>query len=141
MMEFELKDKVLEKTSGVAKEATVPDGVTIIGDGAFMHKIRLESLFLPDGVTRIEEFAFYNCRSLSSLTLPKSLMFIGKSAFKKCEKLHDIVFGGTIAQWKEIKKEETFFETGGEPAYVECEWDYYLGFYTVHCADGDISTQ
>lgn len=139
MFNFEVNGNVLERAAGVATEAIVPGGITIIGEKAFMYRRRLEKVVLPEGVTRIEHSAFYSCRDLASLTLPESLTFIGNSAFKNCESLHDIVFGGTMAQWKAIEKEGTLCETKAEThPWFECDWDYYLGAYTVHCVDGDI---
>lgn len=109
MANFVIENNLLKKFSGVEKSVTVSDGITVIGDSAFMFKIRMENVVLPEGLLRIEEYAFYRCKDLLSITLPASLVFIGKSAFKGCSSLKEIKYGGTKAQWKSIKKRRNVF--------------------------------
>lgn len=135
---FDIEGSVLKKFHGMGN-VIVPEGVKIIGDSAFMFRIRVNEIVLPEGVTRIEEYSFYKCKDLNIITLPASLVYIGKSAFKGCANLLEINFGGTKKQWQEIKKEQTFYEDeNADPSYVMCDWDYYFGDYVVHCTDGYI---
>lgn len=77
-------------------EYTIPDGVTIIGDGAFFNCSNLTSIVIPDSVTVIESDAFYNCTGLSSLTMGKSVWLIGTRAFRGCAALPSIDFPDSV---------------------------------------------
>lgn len=46
---------------------TIPTGVTVIGEGAFMSATKLESITIPVGVTEIANDAFYSCSSLKKV--------------------------------------------------------------------------
>ena len=63
-------------------EYTIPNNITLIGDGAFEGSSSLMSITIPDGVTLIGLGAFYDCRDLTNVfckcTTPPSL---GDSAF------------------------------------------------------------
>ncbi len=63
---------------------TIPDGVTIIGDGAFSGCTGLTSVTIPNSVTSIGVVAFLNCTGLTSVTIPSSVTSIGVSAFNGC---------------------------------------------------------
>ncbi len=62
----------------------VPDGIIIIGKGAF-RSCSLDNLTIPEGVVTIEDNAFYGCSRQTSLSLPNSLRSIGNSAFAVCD--------------------------------------------------------
>jgi hypothetical protein len=66
----------------------VPDGVKIIGKGAF-RSCHLDNLTIPEGVVTIEDNAFYGC-TLTDISLPSSLRCIGDSAFGSSSKLTNI---------------------------------------------------
>jgi hypothetical protein len=65
----------------------IPNGVTIIGDGAFWTCRALTSVTIPNSVTTIGEGAFYFCRGLTSITIPNSVTTIGQGAFADCNGL------------------------------------------------------
>ena len=69
---------------------TLPDSVTSIGDSAFKNCSSLTSITIPDRVTSIEPYAFDNCSSLTSITIPNSVTSIGASAFYNCRSLTSI---------------------------------------------------
>lgn len=48
-------------------EAVVPDGVTVIGEFAFNHCIKLESIVLPSSVTEVSGRSFMYCPGLRSV--------------------------------------------------------------------------
>jgi hypothetical protein len=71
-------------------EFTIPDGITEIGEYAFLDCTSLTSINIPNGVTKIGKGAFRDCRSLTSINIPASVTEIGVSAFLKCSSLTSI---------------------------------------------------
>ena len=67
--------------------AHIPDGVTTIGDNAFMDNPILTKVIIPDSVTSIGAQAFKSCYALTSLTLGNSVTSIGVRAFGGCKAL------------------------------------------------------
>jgi len=59
------------------------------------------------------------------VTIPDSVTSISSSAFQNCTGLTDIYFSGTKEQWNSIGK--------------AWDWNYYTGYYVIHCTDGDIT--
>ena len=90
------------------KEVVIPDGITRIGEAAFVDCWALESVIIPDSVERIEKTAFDACYKLSSVTIGSGVNYIGEKAFDKCNKLTSIVYCGTMDQWNAIYKVENW---------------------------------
>ena len=65
----------------------VPDGVKVIGKGAFYHSY-LEKVSLPESVRVIEEKAFYRCRYLVELALVEGVEIIQSDALARCALLN-----------------------------------------------------
>ncbi len=72
------------------KAVTIGNGVTNIGDYAFVYCTSLMNLTIPDSVTSIGDDAFFGCVSLISITIPDSVTEIGLYAFKYCSTLKNI---------------------------------------------------
>ena len=70
----------------------IEDGVTSIGDLAFLNCSRLTSVTIPGGVASIGYEAFFGCSNLANVTIPRSVTFIGSEAFYACWDLIDITF-------------------------------------------------
>lgn len=68
----------------------VPDGVRVIGEGAFADNEVIERVTLPGSVTEIGKEAFRGCSRLSEINL-KGVLCIGDSAFEECVRLREIV--------------------------------------------------
>ena len=68
----------------------IENGVTSIGDCAFVDCGGIISLTIPDSVTSIGYFAFSGCIGLASITIPNSLTIIGDYAFDSCSSLTNI---------------------------------------------------
>ena len=66
---------------------TISNSVTSIGYYAFGKCSNLMSVTIPNGVTSIGNFAFEGCSSLMSITIPNSVTSIGFSAFNGCSSL------------------------------------------------------
>lgn len=85
---FEIKDGVLTGYSNwPAKEVTIPEGVTSIGDKVFSDRYALGKVTIPEGVVSIGMSAFSHCNHLEEVVLPKSLKEIGESVFMDCKNL------------------------------------------------------
>ena len=104
------EEVVLEKYSGTEENVTIPEGVTVIGKGAFKFCNNLKSVAIPNSVKRIEwgafsytglrsvkipesvlkleRYAFAFCGNLASVELPKNIEMAGTS-FMNCHKLAD----------------------------------------------------
>ncbi len=72
------------------KELVIPDGVTQIGDSAFLNNKKLESVDFPDTLTVIETGAFEGCEKLKSVVIPGSVSSIGNFAFAHCDALESV---------------------------------------------------
>ena len=70
------------------KEVTLPDGVQVIGNNAFVRCAALTTVNLSQ-VTRIDEGAFRGCTSLKTLTLDNAAV-IGLDAFYGCTGLETL---------------------------------------------------
>ena len=110
--------------SGKLGAYTIPDGVTSIGDYAFIDCAGLTSVTIPDGMTSIGSHAFIDCAGLTSVTIPEGVTSLGIHAFSGCSGLTSVTipssvtsigdyafngtglttvdYGGTEAQWNSI---------------------------------------
>jgi hypothetical protein len=72
------------------RAVTLPDTLTLIGEGAFMDCTSLESINIPETVTGIDRGAFVDCVSLTEITVPAACGYIREEAFTACEGLRDL---------------------------------------------------
>ncbi|MBR5342904.1 MAG: leucine-rich repeat protein [Oscillospiraceae bacterium] len=79
-------------------DVTIPDGVTSIGSEAFYYCLALTDVTIPDGVTSIGNSAFSNCKSLTSVTIPDSVTSLEGFAFHFCTSLKDVSFGNGLTE-------------------------------------------
>jgi len=99
-----------EKTKLVAfpcgykhKHYTVPESVTVIGEGAFAGA-NIETIKLPSSLQTIEGWAFQSCQNIKSIVIPDSVIEIGELAFRFCSNLSEI----TLSENLSILKRQTF---------------------------------
>ena len=71
----------------------------------YLNGTLITDLVIPEGVTSIGNLAFLGCSSLTSITIPNSVTSIGSYAFYNCSNLTSITFNGTKAQWNAISKD------------------------------------
>lgn len=71
------------------KRIVIPEGVTLIGDGAFCDCKSLETVSLPNSLERICSIAFSSSK-ISSIYIPAGVKDISESAFFQCENLSTI---------------------------------------------------
>jgi len=105
MHTLQIEDGVLYKCKDGSYEITLPDAVKIIGESAFKHCVRLESITFTDELEVIGDEAFRGCKSLKKLVVPKKVKSIGESAFRDCIELSEI-----IVENSEIEIGERAFE-------------------------------
>ena len=70
----------------------------------YLNNELVTELIIPDGVTSIGNYAFLYCSSLTSVVIPDSVTSIREWAFSYCRSLTSIKFEGTVAQWNAIEK-------------------------------------
>ena len=125
-------------------DITIPEGVTRIGDEAFSSCNGLTSITIPVSVTGIGYEAFYYCASLSNITIPEGVTYIGNSVFDCCFGLTSLSIPASLTG-----------EVGLSIDYCDSLTDIYygdtkaawtqLGMYydhyrvTVHCSDVEIA--
>ncbi|MFH5881094.1 leucine-rich repeat protein [Liberiplasma polymorphum] len=59
----------------------VPEGTTVIGEGAFAGVTRLQTIEFPDGLRRISHSAFFGFENIKIIDLPSSVTSVEHSAF------------------------------------------------------------
>ena len=77
---------------------TISDSVTSIGNRAFGFCGSLASITIPDSVTSIGDYAFVDCRSLTSVKIPDNVTSIGDYAFRSCYKISAITIPGSVKE-------------------------------------------
>ena len=73
-------------------ECIIPDGVTVINDGALAYCTELTYVSLPESVTTVESDAFYGCQGLTELYFPANVNSIGSYAFAMSTNLQKVYF-------------------------------------------------
>ncbi len=76
---------------------TVPGSVGTIPDYCFCNS-GVENIVLEDGISEIGEGAFIYCNNLAEVSLPQSLSSIGEAAFLDCRNLSTVT-----AVWENVK--------------------------------------
>ena len=93
---------ILKKYKGPGGDVVIPEGVTKIGERAFLYCRNLTNIVIPESVTEIGDDAFHDCSSLTSITIPEGVTKIGYSAFRGCSSLTSITIpqGVTRIHWR-----------------------------------------
>ena len=93
---FIIENGTLVGYSGAELSVTVPEGVRIIGKGAFKGLSGITDITLPEGVTEIENEAFKGCGMLGKINFPEGLARIGDFAFHRCHSLSAALLPDTV---------------------------------------------
>ena len=73
------------------RTVVIEEGVTAIGEAAFMRCFSLTDLSIPASVTQIGTSAFRGCASLTAVAIPDTVTAIGNSLFYECAGLTEAV--------------------------------------------------
>lgn len=73
-----------------APGATLPEGITSIGDYAFAYRTDITTFSVPSTVTQIGYRAFDGCTNMTAISLPANMDNIGSGAFQYCASLTEI---------------------------------------------------
>ena len=79
-----LSGKYLISYSGTAEELTVPAGVKVIADEAFVECGGVNTVILPYGLKTIGNGAFHWRSELKKVSIPSTVNYIGENAFVSC---------------------------------------------------------
>lgn len=96
-------DYAFSQVDSLESVVIIPDSVSLIGEGAFLYCIDLESVFIPNSVTAIGSFAFADCTRIQSISIPDSVTDIGYAAFAECDNLISISFGSGLRNIESMK--------------------------------------
>ena len=89
------------------KKIVISDGITHIGDYAFINCTNLICVQIGKDVKDIGKCAFYKCASLKDLVIPQGVHTIGRSAFASCLSLEIVLLPDSVI-------------TIGENAFSDC---------------------
>lgn len=74
----------------------INDGVTSIGNRAFMNCSSLIEITIPGSVMSIGHVSFYNCNNLTEITIPEGVTSIGSAVFENCSSLTEIILPDSV---------------------------------------------
>ena len=129
--------KRLIKCPRSKKDVVIPDGVTVIEEGAFCSSI-IESVVFPDSLTEIGDRAFSYCGKLTSADIRGTSLRIGSEAFKFCYRLGTVILNEGVMEIgdsafsmspniREIRLPSTLRKIG-EYAFSDCPFFNERGF-------------
>lgn len=105
-MGFEINNGVLNRYTDEnnCKDVVIPDGVTHIGDYAFMDCNYMTSVTIPASVTYIQSTAFYECTRLKKVVFASDNIEIESDAFEdtpwwKNQKGEMVIAAGTLLKY------------------------------------------
>ena len=92
---------VSDEIQSLVKTVVVHEGITSVGNSAFMDWTEMTSFFIADSVTKIEQRAFVRCYSLSSVAFGQNLRTIESRAFDSCGSLTTVSIPDSVTsiQW------------------------------------------
>jgi len=107
------------------KYLNIPKSVEIFGSSVYAHCNSLEYAIIPEGVESLSAREFEICTSLKKISLPSTLKEISSHAvLGPCESLEEIVYNGTVDEWKAIEKSDS--------------WCIATPAFRIVCTDGEI---
>ena len=104
------------------RAAVLADGVTSIGNRAFLDCTELLLVIIPDGVMSIGEWAFSACRKLALVYIPDSVTSIGNYVFCGCTSLASVNISDSVTSigdcaFSDCNSLTALYVSAGNPAY------------------------
>ncbi len=96
VMDFEIRNGILEKYVGLDTKVRIPDGVHTVSWSAFSEDKDLRAVAIPPSVRTVCNSAFLNQKELVRVITSEGLELIGGCAFFCCEKLQRIDIPKTV---------------------------------------------
>ncbi|MCH5342595.1 MAG: leucine-rich repeat domain-containing protein [Acetatifactor sp.] len=96
--DFQMEGNVLTKYRGTDTEVTVPNTVSVIGEGAFENNGRITRVILPNSVEQIKPYAFWGCDNLSTVSLGSGLTEVGDYAFAGAKGLKRMTIPNSVTR-------------------------------------------
>ena len=84
------------------EQVSLSNDVETIGDYSFSGCTSLTDITLPNGLKAIPNGAFALCTGLKTVTVPKSVTEVGTLAFSGCTSLSDVYYDSTKEDWDNI---------------------------------------
>lgn len=138
--DFQIVGSTLKKYRGKDTNVSIPETVTIIGEGAFEDDVNIELVVVPNSVEKIESYAFWGCDNLDTVVLGKGLSEIGDYAFTKCTGLQQISVPSTVTSIgiEAFKDCGNLTDVTIPPETVNIHDTAFDGCYqlTIHCEEG-----
>lgn len=91
-----IRDDALSTTR--LEEITIPDSVTVIGNGAFSGNPFLNKVQLPNKMEQLGEFVFGVCHSLKQISIPEGIKVIPKRSFVHCINLTEVSLPSSLKE-------------------------------------------
>jgi len=85
-------------TKDKLKKVSLPEGIKVIGSGAFNGCAELTDFIIPQSITNIKSCAFNGCISIERIIIPESVSEIGSSAFKGCVGIEKISIPKSVSE-------------------------------------------
>ena len=80
-------------------EVTLPEGLSEIGESAFMDCGSLTTVQIPETVAQIDRAAFAGCSALTSISLPETVSTVMEEAFTGCTSLPDLTVANASLEY------------------------------------------
>jgi len=93
---FTIANDVVTGNTACTGAVIIPNGVTSIGNSAFLDNSLLTSVTIPDSVTSIGNSAFGGNTALTTVTIPNSVTSIGTGAFYYDIALVSVTIGNSV---------------------------------------------
>lgn len=91
MRSLKIENDVLLRCKDGSRIIDIPEGVRVIGKGAFKNCEKLEEIHIGAGVESLLTEACRGCKRLNSLVLPKNVRYVSESAFRDCTNMSSLV--------------------------------------------------
>lgn len=92
--DFHIENGVLKRYTGMSAKVEIPEGVTILDEGAFENS-PVREVICPSTLKRIEKYCFMNS-AIHKIVLNYGLIVAGDYVFANCEMLTDVKFPITL---------------------------------------------